>query len=156
MPVRLEITMTPSAALLSGAFDALGLAFTKFDDPLRECVEKVMAPSIRQNFDSGGRPPWDADEPQTLERKAKYGGSGVSGPLVRTGALRDAASSVEAWDFSSDRAELSNVGVDYGIYHQEGTSRMPARPWAVIQLQDEEAMAEVFGDWMDRRVKDIL
>jgi phage gpG-like protein len=155
MPVRLEITMIPGAALMRAAFEGLGMAISKFDDPLRDCIEKVMAPSIRTNFDVGGRPPWEPDEPQTNIHRALKGERG-GGPLVVTGALRGAASSVGAWSFSTESAELTSTEVPYGIFHQEGTATIPARPWGVVQPEDEDAMAEVFASWIERKAREFL
>ena len=118
------------------------------DDPLREAVTKVLAPSIRTNFEVGGRPAWTPLADASLEQKGRFGGS--SRPLVFTGALEHAAGSVDSWDIRNNTAQLGNPltgGIGYGIFHQEGTSTVPQRPWAVMQPEDERKIEDILGNW---------
>jgi hypothetical protein len=41
---------------------------------------------------------------------------------------------------------------DYGVFHNEGTSRMPARPWAYFDEEMLDGIERVFGDWVLERM----
>ena len=59
-------------------------AHGRMREPLLKAAHEVVSPSILENFDSGGRPPWPAIQADSSYRKGKRG----AGPLVVTGALR--------------------------------------------------------------------
>lgn len=131
---------------------ALGLeqisaSLRSFQEPLRESVVRVLIPSIRENFDSEGRPPWQRLADATVLRR------GSSGPILnRTGTLRSEATSLENWNIGREEATMTGVSAEYGAYHQEGTRNMPARPFVMIQPEDEVQILDIFGDWVDRKI----
>lgn len=141
----LSYSLLPSAAFIAAAFQDLGFSLNDTRSPLQQIVDEVMAPSIATNFEVGGRPGWEPLSPATI----KTGGGQI---LVRTGALAGAASSPGSWSVGDDAAQLDGVGIDYAYFHQYGTSKMPAREWAVIQPEDEARMEELFGDWVDSKI----
>jgi phage gpG-like protein len=79
-----------------------------------------MVPSIRRNFDEGGRPPWEPLSEFTLTRRAKEG-SGTK-ILNRTGTLRKVASQVNIWTITTTTARIDNLPSSawYGKVHQAG------------------------------------
>lgn len=127
--------------------DEIARNLRNFSEPLRESVARVLIPSIRENFDSEGRPPWQSLADSTVIRR------GSSGPILNsTGTLRSEATSISNWVIGTEEATMTGVSVEYGAYHQEGTRKMPARPFVLIQPQDVVEIENIFGEWVDRKI----
>lgn len=119
--------------------------FSRFADDVkdlspafREMVKDFHEGEKRQ-FESGGHygaGGWRPLAPSTLERKAREGFP--SDILVRTGELKASLVSGGGHAVEEVRELSMKVGTDlkYGIHHQRGTSRMPARP--IIRLPEEQ------------------
>jgi phage gpG-like protein len=178
------VDMDPSAILLVAWFDKLGLDIRSFRVPLERSVKEVVSPSLEKNFYAQGRPDqWQELSEDTVYRKERDGYGGTAPfPLVRSGALRDAAASPSIWNIDGMEGvatiELPE-SVWYGRVHQEGSgggagsvtrhkSRLtgqiiertlgtkgtvPQRIWAVIQDEDIDAIEEVFDKWMEERLR---
>jgi len=97
-------------------------------------ISQVMLDAVQQNFDEEGRPdPWEPrqdDNPWPI--------------LTKTGALRGSITA----DIGQDSVMI-NHETDYGDYHQEGTSRMPARPFLILTDDDQDRIEEVISNWFD-------
>jgi len=107
----------PAPGIVAKDIDRLGLDIRSFKEPLIKAIRTIMMPSIRKNFETGGRPPWDALAPYTVERR------GSSGPiLVRTGDLARTASSFSIWTIGQTSASIRSMPsrVWYGNVHQSG------------------------------------
>jgi phage gpG-like protein len=143
-----EIDCMPSALLIAADFYAWANAVEDVRDPLKKAIQEVVIPSIAKNFDDEGNPPWAELTDETLAKRSWAGFA--EGPILdRTGALRSAATSVEAWEFDDDVAQMTMPGeTPYGTFHQGGTSQMPERPFAMFGDDDLETIQETFGDWM--------
>lgn len=146
-----EIELLPPASFIDANFKALGLDIRSFREPLKRSIQQVVAPSIQENFDVGGRPQWEPLADKTLEDKARLGYPPDT--LVRTGKLRRVAGQLNAWTLTSDDATMTQLsGVDYGEFHQDGTRFMPAREFAIIQdPEDVDAIHRVFEEWLVER-----
>jgi phage gpG-like protein len=147
MPRRgaVQIEMVPNATIIGSQFRDWGGQIGRFQEPLQVAIDNVVAPSIATNFSVGGRPAWAPLLPQTLERRLHS-----APPLTDTGLLRDVGSSPSIWTVRNDRAFIPSAalgGAVYGAIHQSGSSRMAARPWAVLQPQDVAQIQEIMGDW---------
>lgn len=121
------IDMDPSPLLLVAQFDKLGLDIRSFKEPLKRSVQKVVAPSLRKNFDQQGRPDrWPELADQTVAQKAAQGFTATSPfPLVRTGKLRQRAQELQTWDIDGlEGTAVLRVPEDvwYGKVHQEGSN----------------------------------
>lgn len=125
-----------------------------FREPLKNSIRDIVAPSIRENFDTGGRPAWEGYASSTKKRK-KYPPFGKR-LLIRTGRLRSGASQQNVWKLSSDQATVNGLpaAVSYGYYHQSGTEHLPARPFMMIQPEDEDAIEELFKKWVNDRMSE--
>lgn len=149
MPTAFDIgiTLEPPAVILEAEFEMFSLSIRSFREPLKRAIQQVMSPSIRQNFDVGGRPPWPELAPATLASKS---GEGI---LVKTGLLQRVAGQLNVWELTSEEAYVSQLPrAEYGVIHQDGGGFIPARPFMVIQPEDEEAIEGVFADWLDERI----
>jgi len=147
--VQFDIDMEPPAIVLASEFTRLGLNIQSFKDPLKQSVEEVAAPSIRENFEQGGRPTWEPPAEATLDHSG-YDGHPL---LIDTGALEEAASSTDIWQVSKTEASILPIDswTDYGGFHEGGTINMPARPFLMFQPEDEDAIEEIFHKWLDVR-----
>jgi phage gpG-like protein len=177
--VSVDMHFEPSVGILARKVDKLGLNIRSFREPLLRSVRQVMVPSIRQNFDSGGRPPWEGLAGKTIYRK------GHARPLIKSGSLRRVATQINIWKIDSEKALVSDLPdkVWYGKVHQAGygggtatrrvgikniqtgittyfeesgaeagTGAIPARPFIVLQPEDLDAIERVFGDWLDEKI----
>jgi phage gpG-like protein len=112
-------SLRPSIGLVAKDIFKLGLELESFREPLVKSIKVVMMPSIRKNFDRGGRPEpgWEPLAPYTIEVR------GNAWPiLVRTGALRRTASSFQVWSIGKTTATIKSLPdrVWYGNIHQAG------------------------------------
>ena len=120
--VMVSIDWSPTPVVLAAMYETLAVNVKSFREPLKRSVQQVLSPSIRRNFDVGGRPPWQALSSVTKEIRVREGFS--EGPiLVRTGKLKRVAGQLNIWTIDSEKAFVSNLGAaSYGIVHQEGAA----------------------------------
>lgn len=82
--------------------------------------------------------PWAALSPSTLRQKK-------TGAILReTGAL---AGSVAFMGASATEARVG-AGTEYGVYHQFGTSKMPARPFIGIADRHRDKIEQIFQSYL--------
>lgn len=152
----LEFDWDPLPIIMAAEFAALAVGIQSAQEPLQKSVTNVMVPSIRKNFDVGGRPGWAPVAAATAVQKERYGGGGT---LVRTGALQSRAGSESIWTIRGEDgyAAIESVPGDvfYGEIHQTGSYKMPARQWAIIQNEDADKIEQVFEDWIDDLIRMI-
>lgn len=148
----LDVTITPPPAIIEAQFTKLALGFRSFREPLKRCVQGVVAPSIQFNFDAEGRPePWAELAEATQIKKARQG----SPPdiLVETGLLKKVAGQLNLWKITKDEATFQGFPrAQYGELHETGTKYMPKREFLVIQPQDEEEIEQVFVQWILEKI----
>jgi len=149
--VDLYVEITPPAEVIVGAILGFSTQITTFREPLTRAVEKVAAPSLSQNFDVGGRPAW---EPLAEGTTAQKVGGEI---LIETGELQRFAGSLDAWTIGGDQAAIEGLpeNVGYGTFHQAGTWKMPARPWAELQEEDLVAIDDIFALWFEEKLVEL-
>lgn len=118
----LEITFDPSPFIIAAAFEKFGMDIRSFRVPLERSVRQVLAPSLRQNFEEGGRPPWIPLSDITIQEKARKGAKEPSKILVRSGKLAKKAGQINLWKINGPAGEASispdtMADVFYGVYH---------------------------------------
>lgn len=148
-----EFDMNPHPAIYAGQLAIFGLSIKSFREPLKRSVQEVMGPSIKLNFEQGGRPAWEPLSDETLRIKSQqgFGGKGI---LERTGKLKRVASQLNVWTLSTDDAQISGLpGVDYWEAHQGGvpSHNIPARPFLTFQDADLDRIEGIFADWVTER-----
>lgn len=172
--VSITLNFEPSVGILARKIDKLGLDIQSFREPLKESVQKVVIPSIRRNFDAGGRPKWTPLAIGTISQK-----HGDTRPLIRSGALRRQMGYLNTWTIDSEKAMIADLpeAVWYGKVHQAGhggtvttelknistgkietiteeaEGGIPARPFVVLQRGDHTKIQRVFDRWLGRRVR---
>lgn len=164
----LSFEFQPSIGILAAQVDMLAMELGNFREPMTKAIEQVMIPSFRQNFASGGRPPWPPLAAYTVQVR-----DGDDKPLVRTGALEADATSLDIWHITDTAASIQSwpARTWYANIHQAGyggvsstsTSaaagsgvgaakvRIPARPFIMFQAEDIEDVREVFMVWLTER-----
>ena len=120
------IRFAPTIGMATKGINKLGVDIRSFRVPLHDAIKNVIAPSIRSNFEAGGRPPWKDLSKATLATRAREGtGDKI---LVRSGKLQRVASQLNIWSITSTAAIIGNLPqeVGYGKVHQEGYDRRSA------------------------------
>lgn len=115
--VAIGWTFTPSLGIVARDVERLGMDIRSFKEPLQRSVRKVMIPSIRKNFEAGGRPAW----PELADDTVKLRGS--SWPILdRTGKLRKGATQFNIWTITDTSATIKSLpsNIWYGVVHQQG------------------------------------
>lgn len=111
-------SISPSIGLVAKDIEKLGLKLEDLREPITKSIKKVMIPSIRRNFDVGGRPAWDALADYTVNVR------GDDGPiLVRTGKLKHGATQFGIWTITDTSASIRSLpsSIWYGAIHQAGS-----------------------------------
>lgn len=110
---------TPSIGIVARDLEKLRIGLNDFRVPLEKAIKLVMIPSIRENFDVGGRPPWEPLDMKTTVGKHRKTAKPI---LVRTGKLKSAATSFQIWSITAGAATIKSLpnNVWYGYVHQEG------------------------------------
>lgn len=144
----INFLFTPPIGAMLASFDAFGSALQDFEEPLKRSVKEVLMPSIAQNFDAGGRPPWEPNAEGTVRVK------GHNTVLVNSGDLQAAAQSYDIWAFSRDSASVETLPqrVWYGIVQQNGgppgrANFIPARPFIQAAEEDLDEIVDIFEEW---------
>jgi phage gpG-like protein len=146
-----QLEFSPSPAIIARDVNKFGMDIRSFREPLMRCIREVLIPSFQQNFAQGGRPPWQALSDVTAELR------GSATPiLIRSGRLRRTMGQQNIWTVTTEHAVIQSLPAHswYGAIHQAGNrtkSVTPARPFALIQPQDEERIVEVFDRWLAER-----
>lgn len=100
-----------------------------------EYREEVMRNFDMQGRDESGRTgTWTPLKPSTVKQRERYKGAGYgTRPILeRTGALKQ---SIQPKTWTGELAFGVTVGEKYGVYHQTGTSKMPARPFLNVPIE---------------------
>lgn len=140
------------AFILAADLDQLGFNIRSFKEPLTKAVRQVIIPSIRKNFESGGRPEWQDLAASTIASRLQQG-YGIWPPLTKSGALKKKATAFGIWTINRDSAIMQEPRIKYAGFHQSGTSRMPQRAFATIQDEDEDNVETIFRIWLEERIQ---
>lgn len=153
MGLQSRTEFVPSPAIIAAGLRSMAQDVESFKEPLRRAVREVLIPSIQQNFASGGRPAWQplADYTVTVRGSARP-------ILVRSGHLQRTMGQERIWNITDNHAVIQNLpaSVWYGSLHQAGNKKnvtIPARPFALIQPQDQEKIEQVFDEWLGEQAQ---
>lgn len=108
----------------------------------------ILESSTRRRFaetktDPDGRP-WEDLSDRTKAAKTNRSGRVRGSILVDTGLLLRSITHEAARD-----SVIVGSGMLYARYHQEGTAKMPARPFLGLSAQDYRDIDELLSDWID-------
>lgn len=143
-----DFEFQPSIGLIASRIDKLGMDIRSFKEPLTRAVVQVMIPSFRANFESEGRPSWEALAPFTVSQR-----KGHEHPILfRSGRLKKAATSRQLWSISQNGAVITKLpgAVWYGTIHQAGIGGFGKRLDAARKKLGEGARGrDVVGEAYD-------
>lgn len=151
-------SFVPYPEIIAASVEKMGLDVRSFRVPLTQAVQQVVIPSMQENFSQGGRPTWQSVSEATDLIKGNLGFSDT--PLVRTGTLKQNMTYLSLWTIDTEQAAIMDLPdrIAYGGIHQAGSSttsgrgsNIPARPFAVIQDEDGQAISDIFDAWLDER-----
>ena len=120
----------------------------------------MVAEAADRIFASEGRGGW----PQLSEAYARwkarnYPGKGI---LELTGAYRNAATQIgsphNVVEVGPDHLTYGVEGLDYALFHESGTNRLPARPVFDLLAEDEElfrAVTEAFSEYLNQKLSEV-
>lgn len=112
------------------------LSDADLSEPMKD-IAAYMKASVLKNFEVGGRPEkWAPLSTKYLAWKKRQGYS--SKPLILTGRLRQSINT----SVKKNEARVF-TGMKYGVYHQTGTRKMPARPFLVVQDADIPVIKQI-------------
>lgn len=114
-----QLTFSPSVGIIARDIDKLGMDIRSFREPLKRAVQKVIIPSILQNFEEEGRPSWSPYSPATIEIRENMGDP-VNKLLNKTGALETQMSRYNIWTVNNNAAILLDIPLWYGNLQQSG------------------------------------
>ena len=144
-------TFSPTAVIAAGRIEKLSMDIRSFHEPLLRSVREVMAPSIRENFNTAGRGTWEPLSAATLQIRAKYNNANTD-PLVWTGNLRRVASQINIWTITQFSAMIRDLpaNVWYGKIHQAGYegggSGRSAAGKSLFNIVEDARGAAIVGD----------
>jgi phage gpG-like protein len=155
--IRSKVEFRPHPEVIARDFGEIAKGFRTFRVPLTASVRQVMIPSITQNFEVGGRPPWERLSDETIRRREREGtiGGFSNDILVESGRLLSAMDAFARWTIPRETAFISNLPKRawYGKLHQWGNERynvkFPARPFVMAQDEDIAAIHSIFHAWMN-------
>ena len=119
----------------------------------------LIAEAADNIFASEGRGAWPQLSEAYARWKAKnYPGKGI---LELTGAYRSAATQIgsphNVVEVGPDHLTYGVEGLDYPIFHESGTNRLPARPVFDLLAEDEElfrAVTEAFSEHINQKLSE--
>lgn len=150
-----EIDFKPNLSVVQAHYRELGIQIKSFKEPLRRAVKQVIIPSIRTNFDVGGRPAWAPYADSTLDFHDMLNEAMSQSMLVKSGALRQTMGYLNIWTFTKEEAFIDGLpsNVWYGKLHQQGFNKIPARPFIMLQSKDEQDIERIFEKWLEERIE---
>jgi hypothetical protein len=130
-----------ASAVFAGRAIALELVLQEGLDRTLRVIKRQAASKIGSYQDaSGGFPEWAPLSEVTISRKSASGFA-VPSPLLATGAM------LASFDHESNGLEgVAGAKDPKAVYHETGTSRMPARPvWGPAAYESRDAIQALLG-----------
>ncbi len=134
--------------------------------PFERIRDEVMIPSIRTNFQVGGRPKWEPLSLATFQ-SGGFGGreafiASAAGfqllPLTKTGQLKRAATAKARFSIKNNEMTYGNwpekrwFGPVHNLPDLSRRAKIPNRPFTMIQPEDKVAIEEIMMEWIEDQV----
>ena len=138
----------------------------KLRKPFERIRDEVMIPSIRKNFEVGGRPRWEPLSLATFQ-SGGFGGreafiqSGATGgrtPLDKTGQMKRAATAKARFTIRQNEMTYGKwpekrwFGPVHNLPDLSERAQIPNRPFTLIQQEDKVAITEIMMEWVEDQV----
>lgn len=123
-------------------------------EPLWNRFKPILGQIEAEQFATRGHGAWPGLAASTLAQKAAHGYP--SDPLVRTGDLRASLVNPGMAAETSGDTLIYGTDVDYAGYHQDGTSKMPARKVIDLRADDRRRLEQETVAWIDDVARDTF
>jgi phage gpG-like protein len=132
-------------------------------EPIDQAIEEVIIPRVKLNFEgqeSAGEDWADINSATYFMPYRRNHPNGNRAPLLRVGGtMYNAVTAKERWSVTGQGDETSAVAqypsfVPYAEPHERGFTSLltggwvPARPYFVINQQDQEDIETIFNNWL--------
>lgn len=141
----ITLTLSPPIDFILRQTGAFRRGLDSYRD-LWERIKPVLSRIEQERWDNEG-PGWAALAQSTLEQKSRRGYP--SDILVATGDLRDSLVDPSRAAREEGRALVWATDVPYAGYHQDGTTRMPARPIIEIDVAERRDLEREVVAWVN-------
>lgn len=147
MAEEIYVTFHPSPLVVSKEFAALADAIEHPEIPLRMSVPVIAAGIQRRFVEQGpGWAPW-------AESYAPYAETHNRGILWQTGELEASVNDLSNYMVAENALFWTGEASPwYWLFHQEGTIKMPSRPFVGADEETENAVVGVFTAWLDTEI----
>lgn len=146
MAVALTINWEGRSAKDFARVFAVAASVNDFSEVFEEIAQDIISPSIKQNFEVGGRPPWRPLADSTIQRKSAEGVPNPAKILVHSGAMETAATDHYNYQITKDEMRAAPWGIHYWGYHQVGDG-VPKRVIMMLQAADRSAINRAFANF---------
>ena len=151
--MQIRIRVRPDLAQLASQFDddvTDGFNWGELVPVVADAAERIFRTE-------GGGNTWQPLSPQYAAWKARfYPGAGI---LFRTGAYFEAATTpggaYNVIEVDDNSLTYGVEGLDYAVFHSEGTNRLPARPVFALLESDaelEERTTEALSQFITKKL----
>lgn len=168
MGMQADITFNPTIFMIQrGLREATSSKYV--GRPLWDAIDRVLIPSIKQNFDKEGRPQkWKPLRIGTMIMRARQGWPQEGPILQRTKMLKNTALARARWTVDPVKGQALYGKFPprawYANIHQGGYAGFLAspvagaqpiqpRPFAVIQEQDMDDIEKIFRAWLSKKME---
>lgn len=148
MVVQLDFSWAGRSASDFSRIFNVAASVNDFSGPFEEIAKSVIAPSVEENFQQGGRPAWVPLADSTKISKSRRGYPSPSRILVATGAMADAASDPKNYKISKTELKAAPFGIPYWGFHQTGGGKLPQRVIMMLQVADRTKINAIFAKFM--------
>lgn len=149
-PIEIDIrAFQRNTNILRDSVFRMARRFGDMTEPLTTSVRRVATPSIIRNIAVSGRPKWPPLSQSRMDQRFRSGNPTLR-ILVDTERLAFFATARAIWRISPTQADMEALDekVPYAKYHQTGTSKMPARPFASLQSNEVDQIVDIFDKWI--------
>jgi phage gpG-like protein len=149
--IRMEIQLD-GIAEVQGSLDRVQDVMRSFEPELRDIGEWYIDFLQNDVWETEGavfNESWaDLDPEYALAKSEKYPGRGI---LEASGKMRT------SWKlYTTSRYALIENQMDYAIYHQEGTGKMPQRMMVKLDREREDKIMELFKEGVLKRIQNAF
>jgi phage gpG-like protein len=122
--------------------------------PAFKVARLLIMESVNRNFMEGGRPKWLPLSPLTILRRTKGKGTGSAEPLRDTGLLMLSIGNPGSKGIDVLTEDTLRVGtnVPYAAAQNFGHKQIPARPFMVLQPEDEDKIVQAIREHIEKAV----
>ena len=125
---------------VKAAFANLKRKLENAKEPLKQAMYEWMESTVKKRFESGGIPRW-------RERSRAYDHPILIDTQKLMSSVTNRFSSNKKIQHPDGKSVTLVSKVEYAIYHNEGTNKMPKRPFLFLTQEDADFFKDALRDW---------